>query len=94
MKYSCIPKILEMIEKVATERKEEVKRHPKVAETQLNTYLDSSDIKGSKGEPLKPEDYHNNDFNLHSYWSASSYQVIAPFSINILSAPCSSTLVE
>ena len=40
MKYSSIPNVLEMIGEVATQRKKEVKR-PKVAETQLNAYLES-----------------------------------------------------
>ena len=81
MKYSCIPNVLKMMEIVATERKEQVKRCPKVAETQLNSYLESSGIKDSKAE-----DYFNNDFDLLSHWSKSSYQVIAPFAIDILSA--------
>ena len=89
MKYSCIPNVLKMMEIVATERKEQVKRCPKVAETQLNSYLESSGIKDSKAE-----DYFNNDFDLLSHWSKSSYQVIAPFAIDILSAPCSSAPVE
>ena len=33
----------------------------------------------------KPENYFN-DFDLLSHWSKSSYQVIAPFAIDILSA--------
>ena len=33
MKYLCIPNVLKMMEIVATERKEQVKRLPKVAET-------------------------------------------------------------
>ena len=88
-KYSCIPNVLKMMEIVVTERKAQVKRRPKVAETQLNSYLESSDIKDSK-----PEDYFNDNFDLLSYWSKSSYQVIAPFAIHILSAPCSSAPVE
>ena len=34
----------------------------------------------------KPEDYFNNDFDLLLHWSKSSYQVIAPSAIDILSA--------
>ena len=34
----------------------------------------------------KPEDYFNDDFDLLSHWSKSSYQVITPFAIDILSA--------
>ena len=70
-----------MMEIVATGRKEQVKCHPKVAETQLNSYLESSGIKDSK-----PEDYFNDDSDLLLYWSKSSYQVIALFAIDILSA--------
>ena len=34
----------------------------------------------------KPEDHFNDDFDLLSHWSKSSYQVIAPFAIDILGA--------
>ena len=95
MKYSSISNVLEMIGEVETQQKKEVKRRPKVAETQLNAYLASCKevIKDSNVEVLKPEDYLGRNFDLQ-YWSASSYQVIAPFCIDILSASCSSAPVE
>ena len=96
MKYSSVSNVLEMIGEVETQHKKEVKRRPKVAETQLNAYLASCKevIKDSNGEVLKPEDYLGRNFDLLQYWSASSYQVIASFCIDILSASCSSAPVE
>ena len=75
--------VYQILEKKATEKKEVALRHPQLPEIQLDGYIQSTD-----GQLF------NEDVDPIRYWSQSSYTVLAPFAIDILSAPSSSAPVE
>ena len=77
--------VFNIIEKKATEKKEIAFKYPKLPELQLDLYIQSTDGK-----------VYSEDTDPISFWNQfyTSYSMIAPFAIDILSAPSSSALVE
>ena len=77
--------VFNIIDKKATEKKEIAHRHPKLPELQLDSYIQSTDGK-----------IYSEDSDPISFWNQfyASYSMIAPFAIDILSAPSSSASVE
>ena len=77
--------VFHIIEKKATEKKEIAFKHPKLPELQLDLYIQSTDRK-----------VYSEDTDPILLWNQfyTSYSMIAPFAIDILSAPSSSASVE
>ena len=77
--------VFNIIDKKATEKKEIIQKHPKLPEIQLESYIQGTDGK-----------IYSEDTDPISFWNQfyASYSTIAPFAIDILSAPCSSAPVE
>ena len=72
--------VYHILEKKATKKKAVIQ---KVPEIQLDSYIQSTDreLYGDETDPIL-------------FWSQSSYTILGPFAIDVLSSPCLSTSVE